>query len=177
MGGFARSAGMLGVTLLAGTTLLAGAAPAAAARSQNQNQPQNTFVEVTPSTAQAGARVSLRANCDNSNTSQATVDSDAFGRVMLQPDNGFLTGSVTIPGSKAPGTYGVNLKCQNGNSATTTLTVVNMSKPSQGPATGGGGLAGGGPSAFALAGGAAVIALVGGLWLVGMRRARTEPDR
>ncbi|MDG4829111.1 hypothetical protein O7627_07305 [Solwaraspora sp. WMMD1047] len=166
---FAAAAVVLGATLLpAGPAL---------AEAQTQNQPQNTFVEVTPSTAQAGARVSLRANCDNSNTEQATVDSDAFGRVILRPDNGFLTGAVTIPGSRAPGSYGVNLKCQNGSTATTTLTVVNMSKPSQGPATGGGGTAGGGLSPFALAGGAGVLALVGGLWLVGMRRARTEPER
>jgi hypothetical protein len=137
---------------------------------------QNTFVEVTPNTVQAGGRVSIRASCDNGNTNQATVESDAFGRVVLRPDNGFLTGSVTIAGDKAPGSYGVTLRCQNGNTATTTLTVVNMSKPSQGPATGGGGTAGGAMSPYALASGIAVVAVVGGLWLLGMRRSRAGTD-
>ncbi|WP_230393321.1 hypothetical protein [Plantactinospora alkalitolerans] len=135
----------------------------------------NTFVEVTPNTAQVGSRVNLRASCENGNNQQATVQSEAFGRVMLRPDNGFLTGSVTIPGNKAPGPYAVNLSCQNGNTATTTLTVVNMSQGSQGPATGGGGTAGGPGGALILAGGIGVIALGLGFGLAGRNRRRTEP--
>jgi hypothetical protein len=138
----------------------------------------NTFVEVTPNTAQPGTRVNVRANCDDSNNRQATVESDAFGRLMLRPDNGFLTGSVTIPGNKPPGTYNVNLSCPNGRTATTTLNVVNMSKPTQGPATGGGGMAGsgfGGP--LLLIGGLAIVAAGAGLWLAGSRRGRVGVGR
>ena len=73
---------------------------------------------MTPNSAQAGSRVNMRASCDNNNNRQADVHSDAFGRVMLRPDNGFLTGSVTIPGNKAAGDYPVDLRCQNSNTAT-----------------------------------------------------------
>ncbi|MFR9779437.1 hypothetical protein ACL02O_25695 [Micromonospora sp. MS34] len=128
---------------------------------------ENVFVEVTPNSAQAGTRVSIRASCDN-NDRQAQVTSDAFGRVMLRPDNGFLTGAVTIPGNKAPGDYPVDLKCSNGRTASTTLTVLNMAQPSKGPATGGGGTAGGrGAGSLLLVGGLVAVAVVAG---VGARR-------
>lgn len=132
----------------------------------------NAFVEVTPNTTQAGSRVNIRASCDNGNNNQATVESEAFGRVTVRPDNGFLTGSVTIPANKAPGSYGVNLRCPNGGTATTNLTVVNMSKPTQGPATGAGGTAGGGTGQLMFIGSALVITVVGGLWLFAARRGR-----
>lgn len=152
---------------LVGGSVLAGAAPARAG--------ENTFVEVTPNSAQAGTRVNIRASCDNANNRQADVQSDAFGRVMLRPDNGFLTGSVTIPSSKAAGDYPVDLRCRNGATATTTLTVLNMSQPSKGPATGGGGTAGTGltDGMLLVGGGVAAIAVVAGFGLLGARRRRT----
>lgn len=148
------------------------AAPVAAAPTPNPTPMQsgNAFVEVTPNTAQPGTRVNIRASCDQGNNNQATVDSQAFGRVVVRPNNGFLTGAVTIPGNRAPGTFDVNLNCPNGNTAHTMLTVVNMSKPTQGPATGGGGTAGGFGGPLVLAGGLAVIVLGGGLWLLSARR-------
>ncbi|SCG14626.1 hypothetical protein GA0070610_0834 [Micromonospora echinofusca] len=132
---------------------------------------ENTFVEVVPNSAQAGTRVSIRAGCDNANNRQADVHSDAFGRVMLRPDNGFLTGQVTIPGSKEPGDYPVDLRCDNGKTATTTLTVLNMEQPSKGPATGGGGTAGAsGTGSMLMVGGLAVVALAVGFGFFGNRR-------
>ena len=129
---------------------------------------QNVFVEVTPNPAQAGTRVSIRASCDNANNRQAEVNSDAFGRVMLRPDNGFLTGAVTIPGNKQAGDFPVDLRCSNGNTASTVLTVLNMAQPSKGPATGGGGTAGGhGAGSLLLVGGLVAVAVVAG---VGARR-------
>ncbi|KAB1934885.1 hypothetical protein F8271_22440, partial [Micromonospora sp. ALFpr18c] len=98
---------------------------------------ENTFVEVTPNSVPAGSRVTIRASCDNNNDRQANVHSDAFGHVMLRPDNGFLKGEVTVPGTKEPGDYAVDLRCQNGQTASTTLNVLNMASPSKGPATGG----------------------------------------
>jgi hypothetical protein len=118
--------------------------------------------------------VSIRANCGDGNNRQANVQSDAFGRVIVRPDNGFLTGAATVPSSRPPGSYGVNLTCQNGNTANTTLTVVNMSKPSQGPAAGGGGTAGGGLSPMVMAGGIAAAILGIGLALFGLRRRHPE---
>ncbi|WP_460808654.1 hypothetical protein [Micromonospora zhanjiangensis] len=132
----------------------------------------NASIEVTPSTVEPGTRVDLRADCADGNNRQASAESDAFGRVVLRPGNGALTGSVTVPGNKQPGTYQVNLTCQNGNNASTNLIVVNMSKPSQGPATGGGGTAGGMSGPLVIAGGAAIVA-VGVLYLTAGRRRRT----
>lgn len=151
-----------GALILAAAMLLVGASPVRAG--------QNTFVEVTPNTAEPGSRVTIRASCDDGNNRQANVQSDAFGRVLLRPDNGFLTGAATIPGNKAPGQFAVNLTCSNNNTATTTLTVVNMSKPSQGPNTGGGGTAGGGMGTLVIAGGLAVVVLGAGFGLRGLRR-------
>lgn len=158
--------------------VLAGSAAVALSPVAGPAYASNTFVEVSPNTAQPGTRVSVRASCDGSNNRQATVESDAFGRLVLRPDNGFLTGAVTIPGNKAPGSYNVNLDCSNGNTASTTLNVVNMSKPTQGPAAGGGGTAGsgfGGP--LLLIGGLAVVAVGAGLWLTGSRRGRVGAGR
>lgn len=135
---------------------------------------QNTFIEVNPSTVQAGSRVSLRGSCEDNNTQQAEVRSDAFGRVVLRPDNGFLTGAVTVPSNRAAGDYGVDLRCQNGNTASTTLTVLNMTQPTKGPATGGGGTADHGTRTLLLASGVAAIAMITGFGMLGMRRRRPE---
>ncbi|MEH0936027.1 hypothetical protein [Micromonospora psammae] len=144
---------------LVGAFILATASPARAG--------EEVFVEVTPNSAQAGSRVSIRASCDNANNEQADVHSDAFGRVMLRPDNGFLTGAVTVPGSKEPGDYPVDLRCDNGNTASTKLTVLQMAQPTKGPATGAGGTADRGPGSLLLVGGLAVLAVVAGLGVFG----------
>lgn len=133
---------------------------------------QNAFIEVTPSTAQAGTRVNLRGSCDDRNNQQADVRSDAFGRVVLRPENGFLTGAVTIPANKEAGDYPVDLRCDNGATASTTLTVLNMTQPSKGPATGGGGTADRGGSSLMLAGGVAAAVIAVGFGLLGFRRHR-----
>ncbi|MDG4799105.1 hypothetical protein [Micromonospora sp. WMMD980] len=152
---------VLGLVGLVAAFVLTTAVPARAG--------ENVFIEVTPNSVQAGSRVSLRAGCDTNNDRQAQVTSDAFGRVTLRSNNGFLTGSVTVPGNKAPGDYPVNLDCANGGTASTMLTVLNMSQPSKGPATGGGGTAGGGrgTGSLLLVGGLVAVAVVAG---VGARR-------
>lgn len=153
---------------LVAALLLSGVGPAFAG---------DSFVEVTPNTAQPGTRVSIRASCDEANNRQATVHSEAFGRVVVRPDNGFLTGAVTIPDNRSPGSFEVRLDCPNGATATTTINVVNMSKPTQGPATGGGGTAGGSRGPLALAAGLTIVVLGTGLWLFGPRRGRTGTGR
>jgi hypothetical protein len=155
---------VLAMLALMAAFVLIGAAPVRAG--------ENVFVEVTPNPAQAGTRVSIRASCDNANNRQATVQSDAFGRVVLRPDNGFLTGQVTIPGSREPGDYTVDLRCDNGKTATTILTVLNMQQPTKGPAAGGGGTAGG-PASLLLIGGIAAVALAVGFGFFGNRRTGT----
>ncbi|MGK5742355.1 hypothetical protein [Micromonospora sp. URMC 103] len=153
---------LLGAFALVAAFVLIGAGPARAG--------ENVFVEVTPNSVQAGGRVHIRASCDNANNRQAQVDSDAFGRVTLRPDNGFLTGSVTVPGNKEPGDYPVNLRCQNGNTASTNLTVLNMAQPSKGPATGGGGTASRGTGMLLLIGGVAAVGAAVALGMAGARR-------
>ncbi|WP_091654415.1 hypothetical protein [Micromonospora pallida] len=169
---------------LVGVFVLAGRAPAHAG--------ENVFVEVRPSTVQAGSRVDIRASCDRNNDRQAEVTSDAFGRVVLRPnddrlgndpnsggdrtDNGFLTGTVTVPNGTNPGDFPVELRCPNGNRASTVLTVLNMTQPSKGPATGGGGTADGrGMGPLLLVGGLVAVAIVAGLGLFGGRRRPGSP--
>ncbi|MEV4811616.1 hypothetical protein [Micromonospora avicenniae] len=153
---------LLGAFALIAAFVLAGAAPARAG--------ENVFVEVTPNSVQAGERVNIRASCDNNNR-QAQVESDAFGRVTVRPDNGFLTGSATVPRDKQPGDYPVNLRCPNGNTASAMLTVLNMAQPSKGPATGGGGTATGGRTGTVLLiGGLAAAGVAVALGMLGSRR-------
>ncbi|MEU7846689.1 hypothetical protein AB0B74_12005 [Micromonospora parva] len=149
---------------LVGAFVLLSVAPARAG--------ENVFVEVTPNSAQAGSRVSIKASCDNDNNNrQSNVHSDAFGNVMLKPDRGFLTGQVTIPRDKPAGDYPVDLRCENGQTSSTTLTVLNMASPSKGPATGGGGMAGGrGTGSLLVLGGVALVATAIGLGMAGGRR-------
>jgi hypothetical protein len=129
------------------------------------------WIEVNPSTIQAGYRIELRASCgDNVNT--ATVKSSAFSEVTLSPQNGFLVGAVTVPTGTRARTYSVRLSCANGSSASTTLNVIDMSTPSRGPATGGGGTAGEGDGGLLLAGGLTAVALGAGLGVVALRRRR-----
>jgi hypothetical protein len=151
----------VGVTAvaIAGTPAAAHGPSSAAARGSE------AFVEVTPSTVQSGEKVDIQASCDG-NDRQATVRSDAFGRASVRPDNGLLTGSATVPDRKPPDTYDVILTCGNNSTANTTLTVVNMSKATRGPATGAGGTAGGLVSPLVLTGGLGAIAVSTGVVLL-----------
>jgi LPXTG-motif cell wall-anchored protein len=129
------------------------------------------WVEVNPSSIQAGYRVGVRGSCQE-NLNDATARSDAFGEVKMAPEHGFVVAAVTIPtGAKARG-YTVKLSCANGSTATTTMYVLGMDHPTKGPATGGGGTADGGttPLAVTAAGATAVVA---GLGLLLLRRRRT----
>ncbi|WP_328652467.1 hypothetical protein OG598_33305 [Micromonospora sp. NBC_00330] len=149
---------------LVGAFVLLSVAPARAG--------ENVFVEVTPNSAQAGSRVSIKASCDNDNNNrQSSVHSDAFGHVQLKPDKGFLTAQATIARDKPAGDYPVDLRCENGQTSSTTLTVLNMASPSKGPATGGGGMAGGrGTGSLLVLGGVALVATAIVLGMAGGRR-------
>lgn len=129
------------------------------------------WIEVNPSSIQAGYRVGIRASCEE-NLNEATVKSDAFGEIKLLPEYGFLVGAVTIPTTKKAKTYSAKLTCANGSTATTTITVIGMDRPTKGPATGGGGTASSGSSGgLVMAGGAATIAAGIGLLVLRRRRA------
>jgi len=148
------------------TSLLV-AAPARAA---------NVFVQVTPSTVEAGNMVNLKASCTD-NTMPATVESKAFGTVTLQPQGGQLGATAMVPAQTAPGAYRVRLNCPDGRSAVTMLNVVGAKRPIRGPATGFGGASGADHTPGLLVGGGLVaIAAGAALGMFALRR-RTRVRR
>ncbi|RZT77524.1 hypothetical protein EV382_0673 [Micromonospora violae] len=132
------------------------------------------FVEVSPSTVQPGYLVGIRASCRD-NSVGATVVSDAFGAIGVQPQRGVLTAAPMVRERTRPGNYRVKLECRDGETASTMLQVVKKIPvhPSRGPATGFGGSAGGMTGKLLLPVGAAVT--ISGLVLavVALRRPRT----
>jgi hypothetical protein len=153
------------VALALGASLPAvrGAAPARAAA---------VFVEVNPSTVEAGNQVGIRASCPN-NSVAATVRSDAFGEVTVKPQYGFLVVAIRVPASRPTRTYTVRLICPDGSEATTNLHVVGRTRPTRGPATGFGGTAGDGSGGLLLGGGLVALAVGVTLGLLTLRRRRT----
>lgn len=154
-----RTAIVCGVVLALGGVPLA-PAPARAA---------DVFVQVNPSTVEAGFMVGIKASC-RSNTQPATVESSAFGTVTVQPQAGFLTAVATVPPTTRADTYRVRLSCPDGKNASTQLIVVGATRPSHGPATGFGGAAGDDPGRLLVAGGLACTVIGVVLWLIAVRR-------
>ncbi|HWS38726.1 MAG TPA: hypothetical protein VN408_39065 [Actinoplanes sp.] len=142
---------------------LPGASPASAAA---------VFVEINPSTARPGDEIALRASCDD-NLEAATVTGEPIGPVTVAPEFGFLTATVRIPAGTEPGDYPVALRCPDGATATGTLHVVAKVEPGRGPATGGGGTAGGVAGPVLISGGLA--AMVAGL-VLGLVAARRRAE-
>ena len=135
--------------------------------------PPGRFVEVNPSTVEAGFIIGIRASCPD-NTRPAEVESRAFGEVVVQPQYGFLTAAATVRSDIDAQSYRVVLDCPDTLlGATTTLVVVVGNRPSRGPATGFGGMAGKDDGTTLLTGGA--IALVAGLALVVVTLRRRRP--
>ncbi|MEV4411944.1 hypothetical protein [Catellatospora sp. NPDC049609] len=130
---------------------------------------ESVFVEVNPSTIQAGFQVAIRASCGDA-LNNAKVHSDAFGEVTVEPVNSYLIAAASVPEDKKAGGYNVKLTCPSRQTATTTLWVVNHDSPHHGPNTGGGALADDGSTMIGA--GAAAVALGVGLLLF-RRRGRS----
>lgn len=130
------------------------------------------FVEVSPSTVQPGFLVGIRASCKD-NSIPATVVSDAFGRVQVQPQGGLLTAAPMVRERTRPGNYRIKLECRDGETASTMLQVVKAVKPSRGPATGFGGGAGGFTGGLLLPGGIALTVTGIVLAVLAARRPRS----
>ena len=157
-----------------------GAAPAAPVALA---APSEVFVEVNPATNETGEQVGIRASCPN-NDESATVESDAFGEVTVEPRFGFLARSVKIPEKLDARSFTVKLTCPGGETATATLHVVKAAPasptatrtpttgPTKGPATGFGGTAGGGAGMAVVAIGLLIVAagIAVGLVTLGRRR-------
>ncbi|SCE70451.1 hypothetical protein GA0070607_0569 [Micromonospora coriariae] len=131
----------------------------------------DVFVEVSPSTVQPGYLVGIRASCRD-NSVGATVVSDAFGAVGVQPQRGVLTAAPMVRERTRPGNYRVKLECRDGETASTMLQVVKKIQPSRGPATGFGGASGGVTGKLLLPGGAALTITGLILAVVALRRPR-----
>ncbi|MEU7652937.1 hypothetical protein AB0C41_13065 [Micromonospora taraxaci] len=138
-----------------------------------QPAPVDIFVEVSPSTVQPGYLVGIRASCRD-NSVGATVVSDAFGAVGVQPQRGVLTAAPMVRERTRPGNYRVKLECRDGETASTMLQVVKKvpSQPSRGPATGFGGGTGGITGKLLLPVGAALTITGLVLAVVALRRPR-----
>lgn len=136
------------------------------------------FVEVSPSTVQPGYLVGIRASCGD-NSVGATVVSDAFGAVGVQPQGGVLTAAPMVRERTRPGNYRVKLECRGGETASTMLQVVKKipNQPSRGPATGFGGSSGGVTGKLLLPVGAALT--IAGLIIavMALRRPRATARR
>ncbi len=143
-------------------------------------------IEVTPETVNAGSFVALRADCGD-NSVPATVTSQAFGTVTVEPFVNMLTAEVDIPARTKAGGYDVNLACRSGSTATASLWVGSKGPtagptagPSMGPHTGGGFLANRGRSGLTnpeiwLIGGASALVAAGALSAITVRRRRHRP--
>lgn len=147
--------------LLAAVAVLVTGAPARAAAAT---------LKLTPSTVQAGYLVGIEATCTD-NSKAVTVKSDVFGEVQVQPQGTKLTAAVTVPKAAEPGEYDVTLTCAD-DTATAELNVLAAVEPSRGPATGFGGMAGGGTGTLLLTVGLAALAAAAALGLVAVRRRR-----
>ncbi|MEU1602637.1 hypothetical protein [Micromonospora matsumotoense] len=137
-----------------------------------QPPPGVLFVEVTPGTVEPGYLVGIRASCHD-NSIPATVVSDAFGRVQVQPQHGLLTAAPMVKDRVRPGNYRIKLECPDGATASTALQVVKKVKPSPGPHTGFGGATGGGlPGGLLVPGGLALTIAGAVVGIVAARRPR-----
>jgi hypothetical protein len=146
------------------------------------------WIEVTPTTVDAGSIVALRADCGD-NSVPATVTSKAFGTVTVQPFVNLLTAEVEVPAQTKEGHYEVNLACRSGSTASASLWVGKGSngptaepESSIGPHTGGGFLANRGRSGLTgpeiwLIGGAGALVAAGALGAITVRRRRHRPAR
>jgi hypothetical protein len=130
----------------------------------------DVFVEVNPGTAEPGALVGVRASCTADNADVATVESRAFGQIAVRPQFDFLTAAVQIPDGTDAGRYEVTLTCPGGDTATTWLRVLGVTRPSKGPATGFGGAAGDGGGTLLLAAGLGLVAAGAALGVLRLRR-------
>ncbi len=146
-------------------------APGGAAPGGAPAPAEGTWIEVSPSTVQAGEQVAIKASCKE-RVDEAKAHSKAFGEIVLVPQWGFLVGDATVPPDTRAGDYEVKLTCVKSGHAETKLKVITKSRPTHGPHTGGGGLAGSdNDGTVALAGGLGTLAAGAGL-AVAMRRRR-----
>ena len=168
-------AGVAAVAFLVLTGAPANAAPAPTPTpTPTTSPPAGRFVEINPSTVEAGSVVGIRASCPD-NSRPAEVESRAFdSEIEVRPQYGFLTAAAPVRTDLNAQSYRVVLDCPDTLlGASTTIEVVTGNRPSRGPATGFGGMAGGDDGSLLLTGGAVALAAGLGLAVLALRRRRT----
>jgi hypothetical protein len=141
--------GALMAGALSGPAVAAGAlsGPAAGAAVSRIQHAAGLWIEVQPDAAEAGAVVTVRADCGADNTVAVTAASTALGTITLRPSAGLLHARVQVSSSARPGAHSVTLTCGPGRGATSTMWVLDggavIAESTVGPATGGGALAAG----------------------------------
>lgn len=164
----------LAVVAAVGLVVLTGhPASAAPAPTPTTSPPPGRFVEINPSTVEAGSVVGIRASCPD-NSRPAEVESRAFdAEIVVRPQFGFLTAAAPVRADLNAQSYRVVLDCPDTLlGARTTLEIVTGNRPSRGPATGFGGLAGQDDGSLLLTGGTVALVAGLGLVLVTLRRRR-----
>lgn len=133
------------------------------------SQPPAAGLQVNPSSVVAGTSIRLTASCSDSNT--ASASSEAFATVNMSPaaSGGVLYADAIVRAGTAPGIYTATAACGNGAKLQNTFTV--YVAPSQGPATGGGGLAATTKTPM-VASGVILVAAGLGMGLLALRRRR-----
>jgi hypothetical protein len=114
---------VLGAAALGTVALLGGTACA----NRSAASSSAVWVQVNPSTVNAGSTVTVRASCVDTNP--ATISSRAFVSTTVQPVDGIMSTAVLISADTRAGTFDVTVVCHNGSRATTTLTVINAVVP------------------------------------------------
>jgi hypothetical protein len=171
-------------TLLIGGVLLAALW---AGQHPQPAQAASVWIQLKPSSVLAGYQVTITASCQD-NANPATVTSSVFGTVTVQPYNGILSATVTVPAATREGGYDVKLACKTGSSAITTLWIIEPTETApapvygSGPHTGGGFLATGRDSTGALLTGSVALLVTGTaigvtIGMVNSRRARRHTER
>ena len=149
-------------------------------------QAASVWIQIKPSSVLAGYQVTITASCQD-NTNPATVKSSVFGTVTVQPYNGILSATVTVPAATREGGYDVTLTCKTGSSAIATLWIIEAAETEpapvsgSGPHTGGGFLATGDGDTGALLTGSVALLAIGAalgvtLGMVNSRRSRRHTE-
>jgi hypothetical protein len=102
----------------------------------------SAVIDVTPSTAAPGARVTFAITC-GTNATSATLFGTTLGlpeRIPMDPGThaGEFVVTVTLPASISPGGYSPSIDCSDGTSGTASLTVNPAPIPTGAPVTGDG---------------------------------------
>jgi hypothetical protein len=112
------------------------------ASTASPTSPTSPLIDVTPSTAAPGARVTFAITC-GTNATSATLFGTTLGlpeHITMDPGThaGEFVVTVTLPTSISPGGYSPSIDCSDGTSGTASLTVNPAPIPTGAPVTGDG---------------------------------------